>query len=298
MADEPAPSEEPTGTPIVPADIPEIGNEVTFIEPKTITEMGQTVDHGDEPETPEAPEVPEIPVAPEVPAPQVPVVQDPGAFTPQDYSFEVSIKGKAQKVSSVEEADALAADPDNFETPQQLMEFIRKSNKMENGIEKDKQAWEQSKTEFDAQQTADTARQEQINTLAAELTYLEQRGDLPPIAKEYQNVPNWNDPLIAGQPGIRERIALISYMKEENGRREKAGLKSNASALDAFNGWKIEEAKVKADKDNKTASEQRKANGAKVASSSPAPLTSRPKGIAVGRVGNLNNLASGWNQSQ
>lgn len=284
--------QEQTGTPIVPAEVPDLGNEVTFTEPKTITEMGKEVEH----DTPSEPETPEIPEVPEPAKPvQVPVlVQNPGEFKSQDYSFEAVIKGKSIKVTSVEEAEALADDPENFTTPKELLDFMRKSNKMENGIEKDKLTWEQSKAEFDRQQEAQEARQQEINTISAEINYLVQKGELPPIAKEYQ-AADWSDPLVAKQPGVREQVALLKYMGEENDRRQKAGLKNTVSALDAFNGWKIEEAKVKADLDNKTASQQRKDNGAKVASSSAAPITNRPKGVSVGRVGNLNNLSSGWN---
>jgi hypothetical protein len=58
------------------------------------------------------------------PAPLV-TVQDPGEYTPADYSFEVTLKdGKTVKVASAEEADKIAEDPDNFETPAQLSQFL------------------------------------------------------------------------------------------------------------------------------------------------------------------------------
>lgn len=293
------PAEEIQGTPIVPDEVSDWGNDVTFTEPKVKTEAGDEVERGEEAETspadtPDKTTAENVPTAPPVSAPPA-TVPDPGEFKPQDYSFEVPVKGKPVKVTSVEEADALAADPDNFETPQQLMQFMRLSQKMENGIERDKAAWQQSRSEFDRQQETIQQRQDKIETISAEINYLQQRGDLPPVAREYADA-DWTDPLVAKQPGVREQLALLQYMDEENERRQAAGLKSTVTALDAFIGWQIEQAKAKADKDNRTAGEQRKAAGAKVAGSGPAPISNRPKGIAVGRIlGDLNGLGSNWN---
>ncbi len=163
------------------------GNETTLIEPELASEDGQKVDRNnltiptqaeldaeqaeEEPETKEdIKEEVKTPTAPPVPA-----APDPGEFTPADYSFEVSIKGKTTKVSTVEEADALAEDPENFETPQQLMDFMRKANRMENGLERDKAAWEKSKSEFDKQQELTNARAEEINSINAEMNKLRLR---------------------------------------------------------------------------------------------------------------------------
>src|ERR1700741_82746 len=64
------------------------------------------------------------------PAPVI-TVEDTGEYKPADYSFEVTLKdGKTVKVSTTEEAEKLADNPDNFETPKQLMDFINKQNKM------------------------------------------------------------------------------------------------------------------------------------------------------------------------
>ncbi len=308
VPDEPAgdDTQEPKGTPIVPDEVSEWGNDLTFTEPNAKTETGKDVNRtsqDDEPagddkdpaDTDEEDNPTKVPTTPPVPHAVPTAVQDPGVFTPQDYSFDMLIKGKSTKITTPEEADALAADPENFETPQELMQFMRLSQKMENGIERDKAAWQQAKTSFDTQQEAEQARLEQIDTIAAEMNYLQQRGDLPPIDDTYKDA-NWSDPMVAKQPGVREQLALLTYMDEENARREAAGLKSKVSVLDAYNGWQIEVAKAKADKDNKTAGTQRKNAGSKVQGSGPAPISNRPKGIAVGRVmGNLNDLGANWN---
>lgn len=298
--DEPAP-DAPTGTPIVQDEVSDWGNELTFVEPGATTETGEDVSReteevapADTPATVTPPPVVDVPTAPPVIAPPVTAVPDPGEFTPQDYSFEIAIKGETIKVTTPEQADKLASDPENFDTPAQLLQFMRKTQKMENGIEGDKATWEHSKTAFTEQQEAESQRQERINTISAELNYLTQRGDLPPIASEYQNA-DWADPLVAAQPGVREQLALLKYMGAENARRETAGLKSKVSAMDAFNGWKIEEAKAQAEADKKNAGQQRRQASARVAGSSAAPVSNRPKGISVGRVGNLNDLSAGWN---
>lgn len=287
---QPAPEDKPAGTPIVQDEPNEWGNDVTFIEPGATTETGEeetaTV------VTP--PPAADVPVAPPIATPPVVLMPDPGEFTPQDYSFNITIKGKPVKVATPEQAEELADDAENFDTPAQLLAFIRATQKMETGLETDKAAWERSKNAFTEQQQAEQQRQEQVNTISAEFNYLTQRGDLPPIAAEYQNA-NWTDPLVVAQPGVREQLALLKYMSAENDRRDKAGLKSKVSAIDAFNGWKIEEAKVKAEADKKNAGQQRRQASARVAGSSAAPVSNRPKGISVGRVGNLNDLSAGWN---
>lgn len=298
--EEPA-DEQPTGTPIVQDEVSDWGNDITFVEPGATTETGEEVEREVEPEKEATdtdvvtPPVVDVPVAPPVTTAPIVQVPDPGEFKPQDYSFNITIKGKPVKVASTEQAEELASDAENFDTPAQLLAFMRATQKMENGVENDKATWERSKAAYDQQQEASQAQAQQLQTIAAELNYLTQRGDLPPIADTYKNHPNWRDPLVVVQPGVRETVALLDYMAAENDRRAKAGLTSRVSVLDAYNGWKIEEAKSKASKDKDTAGKQRKAASARVAGTSAAPVANVPKGISVGRVGNLNNLGSNWN---
>ncbi|CAB4132708.1 hypothetical protein UFOVP253_56 [uncultured Caudovirales phage] len=226
----------------------------------------------------------ELEVTYEAPAPVV-TASDPGTFTPGDYSFEVTLKdGKSVKISTPEEADKIADDPDNFETPRQLSDFLKKSLTMSNKLERDREKYEADKKLYDEQTETAKQRQETVDSLSSELNYLVSKGLMPKIDAKYVNA-DWTDPAVASQPGVKEQIALLNYMVKENEVRMKAGVKPITSGVDAFNAWKLENAGKEAQDEAKAAGEARKVASARVAGSSPAQQGSFvPKGIAVGRV--------------
>lgn len=223
-------------------------------------------------------------IAHEAPAPLI-TVNDPGDFTPGDYSFEVTLKdGKSVKVSTPEEADKIADDPDNFETPKQLSDFLKKSLTMSNKLDRDREKYDNDKKTYEEQAAADKQRQETVDSLSSEFNYLVSKGLMPAIDPKYMEA-DWTDPEIAKQPGVKEQIALLNYMVKENEVRIKAGVKPLVSGVDAYNAWKLENAGKEAQDEAKAAGEARKAASARVAGSSPAQQGSFvPKGIAVGRV--------------
>lgn len=218
--------------------------------------------------------------------------EDPGEFVPKDYSFEVSLAdGKTVKVTTVEEAETIADKPENFETPKQLMDFLRKAQKMENGLESDRAEWEKQKEEFEKQTDLDQAQQEYTRTLASEIEYLVSKGKLPKADKKYLDA-DWNDPLVAKQPGVKEQVELIRYMQSENETRIKLGLKPITSAIDAYNAWQLDQQDTDAEDTAKKRAAARKKAGGRVASTSPNPVSIAPRGIAVGRAFDLNELDS------
>jgi hypothetical protein len=224
-------------------------------------------------------------------------VQDPGQYTPADYSFEVTLaNGKSVKVSTPEEADKLAEDPENFETPKQLLDFIRRSQKMENSLDRDKTKYEADKKAFDEQKASETQRLEALNVMQSEFDYLVSKGSLPKIDKQYLDA-DWSDPEVAKQSGVKEQIDLINYMQKENAVRAKAKVKPITSVVDAYNAWKLEnKSEIDAKEQARVAAgEARKAAGARVAGSSPAQQGSYvPKGIAVGNPNVLKRGAAVW----
>lgn len=235
------------------------------------------------------------------PAPVV-TVQDPGDYKPADYSFEVTLKdGKTVKVSTTEEAEKLADDPDNFETPKQLMDFINKQNKMRTSLDRDQEKWAAQKKTFTEQLATETQRRETVDTYVGEFSYLVGKGLMPKIDKQYLDA-DWSDPEIAKQPGVKEQLALLDYMVKENAVREKAHVKPITSVVDAFNAWQMDEghqkaiAKAKEAEDaSRAAGETRRANSARVAGVSPAQQgTYVPKGIAVGNPNVLKRGAAAW----
>ena len=235
------------------------------------------------------------------PAPVI-TVEDPGEYKPADYSFEVTLKdGKTVKVSTTEEAEKLADDPDNFETPKQLMDFINKQNKMARNLERDYEKWESQKKTFTEQLETETQRRETIDTYVSEFSYLVSKGLIPAVAKEYLDA-DWSDPEVAKQPGVKEQLALLDYMVKENAIRAKAHVKPITSIVDAYNAWQLdadhqkEESKRKETEEaEKAAGEARKAAGARVAGVSPANQgTYVPKGIAVGNPHVFDRGAAQW----
>lgn len=229
-------------------------------------------------------------------------VQDPGEYQPKDYSFEVSLAdGKTVKIKSSEDADDLLdridSDPEktNFRTTKEALNFQRRVIAMEENSRRDKDSYDDNKKVYDEQLEASTQRINDTNRIANELEYLAEKGDLPKVADKYK-VADWSDKDIAKQAGVKEHLEVLSYMSKENASRKKLGLAPMTSALDAYNA-------MKQDSDRKSASDTktqrataRKQAGARVASSSPAPIGSAPKGIAVGRAGSLRDLDAsiGW----
>lgn len=220
-------------------------------------------------------------------------VTDPGDYQAADYSFEVTLKdGKTVKVSTPEEAEKLADDPDNFETPKQLMDFINKQNKMNRNLDRDYDKWESQKKTFDDQTATDQERQQSIDNLVKGFEYLTAKGFLPEVAQE-DLTADWNDPEIAKHDGVKEQIALMNYMVKENASRTKAGIPVLASALDAFNAWQLDTNRQKDEQQHKADGEARRIAGARVAgvsAGSQAPYV--PKGISVGRTLNLRGNAN------
>lgn len=228
--------------------------------------------------------------------------EDPGDYRPADYSFEVTLKdGKTIKVTTPEEAEKLADDPDNFETPKQLMDFINKQNKMRTNLDRDYEKWELQKKTFTEQLEVETQRRENIETFVGEFDYLVSKGKLPAVASEYRDA-DWSDPEVAKQPGVKEQIALLTYMQKENEIRAKAKVKPLTSVVDAYNAWKEDESEQKkADKAKETeeakkvADQARKTASNRVAGVSPANQgTYVPKGIAVGNPHVFDRGAAQW----
>jgi len=221
--------------------------------------------------------------------------EDPGEYTPADYSFEVTLaNGKSVTVKSPEDADKIAEDPENFDKPKELLDFISKATSMKNKLERDEEKHKEQKAKFDEQSQEAQARDETISTFASEFKYLEDKGQLPKVAKEYRDA-DWTDPQVAKQPGVKEQLELLDYMVKENTTRAKAGVKPITSIVDAYNAWMLDNNRVSAKQAEKQAGEARKAAGAKVAGVSPsaqAPYV--PKGIAVGNPNILKRGQAQW----
>lgn len=237
-------------------------------------------------------------VEPEAPEPVS--IDDPGEYIPQDYSFDVVTydeegnKPKTHKITSVEEWDNLLEEEPSFGNAAALMKASRLATKMESNLERDLEKYESQKEEFDTAKQASDQKATVTNSMVSEVNYLIDKGELPKVSKKYRDA-DWSDKDVASQPGVKEQIELLTYMRDENARRVKAGLKAMHSVLDAFNAMSVDTNRTKLKEAEQETERARKAAGARVAGSTPAPVTNVPKGIAVGRVGNLNNLGGNWN---
>lgn len=220
---------------------------------------------------------------------------DPGEYVPADYSFDVTLKdGKTVKISTPEEAEKLAEDPDNFETPKQLMDFINKQNKMNQKLDKDYEKWEQQHETFTKQVETETQRREQVTNFENEFNYLAGKGLIPKLSAELQ-AADWADPEIAKNEDVKVYNAILGYFIKENKERAKAKVAPMTSMIEAYNAMQADPAVKKADEDKQVAGQARKDAGARVAGVSPTQQTGYvPKGIAVGNPNILKRGSSIW----
>lgn len=288
---------ETKGTAIPMPEEIEWGNQVRFSEPTVKDEQGNEHRTEEEETTEDAPEAEELEEAvgePEEVAP-VTLLPDPGEFKPGDHSFDVvsydedGKNPKITKIKSVDQWDELLNTDPNLGSAAALMKAQRLATKMETALEREQKEHETAKKAYDEQQTAVTQQAEALQTMTNEISYLVEKGFLPKVANQYVNA-DWSDTEIAKQAGVKEQLELLTYMKSENARRTKAGLKPMSSMIDGFNAMQLDQNRKKDTEKKKELGEARKAAGARVSGSTPSALTAAPKGIAVGRVGRLSDL--------
>lgn len=225
---------------------------------------------------------------------QVEYVEDPGDFAPGDHSFEVTVydeKGanpKAVKIASPEEWYKLMETEPNLGTSGAVAKAFSAASKMEREIDGEHKDWEKRKKEFEEATKAQEAREETVNLWVREMDYLAEQGEIPPMPADLKTA-NWSDPAVAKQPAVKAQIEILNYMRDENQRRAKVGLKPMTSVLDAYEGFARQRDRSAAATAKTTAAEARKAAGAKVAGSAPAPASAAPRGVSVGRVVDLSN---------
>ena len=228
------------------------------------------------------------------PAPE-PTVPDPGEYVPNDYAFEVIVydgegkNARTHKIKSVDEWDELLERDPNLGSASALLKAQRAATKMETGLERDRREYDTKKSAFEQEKATIDNRQAATATMVSEIGYLQSKGKLPQVDAKYVDA-DWSDPEIAKQPGVREQLRLLNYMRDENKARVAAKLKPMTSILDAYNAYVADNAERDNTTRRRTAGQQRKAAGARVASVSAAPVGNAPAGISVGRGGSLRDL--------
>lgn len=230
-------------------------------------------------------------------------VEDPGEFTPANYSFDVTVydaegnKPKTVKVNSIDEWDTLLESEPNLGSSVALSRAFRAAQKMELGADRDRQAYDKQKKEYDDAVAEQQQREIRGNTIFGEISYLIERGDLPKLTREERDVLDWNDPaVVKAHPNIAAHNDLLKYMRKENANRVKLKLAPIQSALDAFNAMQLDTRRQSDAQKKKQDGERRQQMSSRVASGTSTPLAANtPRGIAVGRVGDLAKLGQNWN---
>lgn len=287
------------GTLLTPEQAGEWGNETVMVEKKAKTEANAL-----DVEEPDKKEEPKVEVKDEITVdePEEPeeVIEDPGQYVPQDYSFEVTVfdadgkKPKTVVVDSIRDWETLLADEPNLGNSLAVNKAFRAAQKMESSLENDEKEFASKKAEYDKALEAQNKSQATTQTWANEISYLEENGSLPKVDAKFKNVA-WSGPDAdkdaLADDAVKAQIELLDYMRKENTKRRKLGL-SDLGPEAAFNSRLRDSGEKKAVADKKKSGEARKEAGAKIAGSSPNPVTVAPKGIAVGVGGSLRDLGN------
>lgn len=222
-------------------------------------------------------------------------VPDPGDFQPKDYSFSLqTTDGRTHKISTPEDAEQFAlqldTNPELISASQFLM-LGRKTAQMEQGIATDRFAYDQAKTQHEAQAAQQVTRDQYLNQWQGEINYLQSKDQLPPVAPAL-NGADWTDPKVASEPGIKERLEIFKYMETENNSRMEAGLPPDLSIVSAYKAMVAEqwEAGVK-EADNKEKG-VRRSRGAMVGGKAPYEPAVTSPGNLVGAPKGLDELAT------
>lgn len=230
-----------------------------------------------------------------------PAVEDPGEFTPTDFSFEITtFEGenktpRVHKITSPDQWDNLVESDPNFGSPAALLRAQRLATKMESGIEREQAEYEAKKEAFDADQQRLAQSEAQLVAWDNQLDYLSESGKLPKISAAEKDA-DWNNATNAKRPAIAARVELLQYFAKQNATRARIGMPPFASLVDAYNDMQMNAPSKGTEAVKRQATEQRRQAGAKVAGASSMQTTSAPSGISVGRVlpGGLRDLDAGW----
>lgn len=233
----------------------------------------------------------DVPPAPDA-APVV-SLEDPGDFTPEDYSFEYDIDGKKYKISTAEDVDNIPDDDLEKLKASQLTQLIRKANAIDSKTDNDKRLFDEKKSKYDEQVVQSEQQRQTIESYAAEFDYLVSKGFIPKVAEKLKDA-DWTDAAVSSQEGVKEQKEILEYIIKENKQRAKLNLKPLDSIIDAYNSMQMEKSRSKDKEDDKASKQARKDAGARVSGPSNNPAaTVAPRGIAVGRTNVFRN-SSVW----
>lgn len=220
--------------------------------------------------------------------------EDPGDFKPGDHSFTITLNGKRVTVTSVEQADELAEDPDAFKDAKQLIRFMDKRSDMRSAIQKDRDTYDQQKTTYEQNQQLEEIRNDRLTTWSNEFDYLTKRGDIPAVDAKLNTAEaglKWATDH-KDEPGVKERLGIMKYMDDESKNRQAAGLPPMTSMLEAYNEMQVKDLRSGEVSREQDAIKTRQEQGSRVAGRSPYVPGNTEKGEIVGSPGTLNDLVN------
>lgn len=223
-------------------------------------------------------------------------VEDPGQYTPTDYSFEVTTyddegkNPKVKKINSSDDWDELLESEPNFGSAAAYDRASRRVTKMETSLEREKSAYDKAKDEYASDQAMVKAQNSWLDKRDKEANFLVKRGDLPAVAKKFQSA-NWDSDEAKKDPGVKAQLELLAYMDKENKERLKAGLDPMVSLIEAFNDMDRGNARKALSNQASKVADVRKQQLSRVGGVNSSPIGNIPKGVMVGRsFGSLDNL--------
>ena len=222
-----------------------------------------------------------------------PKTQDPGDFQPKgDYSFEITTTdGKTIKINSQAEAETFAEildeNPDLI-SASQFTKFNRSIARMDVGLERERQDYEDNKAKFEQEQAQAEVRDNQIRQWNGELNYLRSKGLIPTPTKEQD--ADWLNNKDAD--GIKEALSIFEWMDKENQARRQAGIAEVVSAVDAFQMMKAEQSEQIAQEERQREGEQRRSKGKMIGDNAPHQSVNQPAGSIIGEGGSLRDLVN------
>lgn len=221
-------------------------------------------------------------------------LEDPGDFTPTDFSFEYDIDGKKYTISSSEDIDKIPEEDLEKLSAAKITKLLRQANSVDAKTERERAEYDDKMSKYQEQVSAQEEQSEVIEGFAAEFDYLVAKGFLPKVPDSLKNA-DWNDSSVSSQEGVKQQVEVINYMVKENDVRAKAGLKPLTSIVDAFNAMQMDSKRKNEAKADKAQKQQRKSAGGRIASATNNMTSSPvPNGIAVGRVNAFSRSQDIW----
>ncbi len=260
-------------------------------EPPQETAPGEVKKEGDTPPEDGA----TIPPKEEPPAVRpAATLEDPGEFVPNDYSFEITTfdsEGRNPKTTTIhspQDWERLIDQEPNFGGVSAFSKAQAKATRMQLSLERDEREHKAKQEAYEAEKKTTEEMEASAESIINGILYLEERGDLPKVPDQFRD--DWDSPEAKENEAVKEQMKFLSYMRDENDRRLRAGLPIFSSVIDAHNAYQLDQIREDQKATRARQNQARRTVASRVGSQSPAPASASPPGMIVGRGGSLDDL--------